>query len=186
MLETSEAAASNLRSAANWFSNDSEGIDFSSVAIRSVKKDPVKTTYRIPFKFSSSTDLIYHSLQLYARPWDRKVEFELRNRRGNLVRSLKIRDKNDTKAFGASRRYHIDVQNHAVELRVSKDTFYVDWFKILAGEDGNLWKLPISGMAALRTAFSGRRETVVGSGDGCIVMKPFPESLCGNARCNIV
>ena len=165
VLETSEAAASNLRSAANWFSNDSEGIDFSSVAIRSVKKDPVKTTYRIPFKFSSSTDLIYHSLQLYARPWDRKVEFELRNRRGNLVRSLKIRDKNDTKAFGDSRRYYIDVQNHAVELRVSKDTFYVDWFKILAGEDGNLWKLPISGMAALRTAFSGRRETVVGSGD---------------------
>lgn len=165
VLEASESAVGNLRKVANWFSDDSLDVN-AGVAVSSSKQNQERTQYRIPFEFGASTDQFYSSLRLFVLPWgDRKNEFEVRNSRGNFVRGVQVRDNNDKKSFGYTRRCYIDIENHVAELRISKVTFYVDWFKILAGEDGNLWKLPISQMGALRTAFSGRRETVVGNSD---------------------
>ena len=164
IAEAKESASSNIRSAANWHSNDAANAKV-GVSISSKEKKPKKIRYRIPFEFGATTDPYYHSLRLFACPWgDKENEFELRNHRGNLVRNMRIRDEKSTGSFGYSRKGDIDIHNHVAEIKVSKITLYVDWFKVLAGENGNLWKLPNNSVSVSRTAFSGIRETVVGVG----------------------
>ena len=98
-------------------------------------------------------------------PWgEKKHEFEVRNSRGNLVRQMRVQGEKATGSFGYATKCYIDVQNHTAELQINKLSLYVDWFKILAGESGNLWKLPSSSTGPLLTAFSGERETIVGRG----------------------
>ena len=162
IADAKESSASNLRAATNWITNDSANVN-AGVSLNSEHTKQKPTRYRIPFEFSASTDPSYYALNLFICPWgEKKDEFELRNSRGNLVRKMRLRDEKTRASYGYTTKSYIDIQNHTAELQVNKLSLYVDWFKILAGEDGNLWKLPMTATGELLTAFSGDRHTIVG------------------------
>ena len=99
-------------------------------------------------------------------PWaSRKNELEVRNSWGNIVRTMQIRENSNSETIGYTREVGVDIQNHVTEFTLNKEMYYVDWFKIISGEGGHLWKVPGEHTTQGRTAFSGGRETIISSGN---------------------
>ena len=151
-------ASGNMDSGSQW-------LPPSAILANSDLQPQMPLRYRLPVRYDFATPEHYRTLNAFYCPWGKKKdEFELRDESGKLLHVLRIRDSDDNRSFGYTRTCSIDIQNHVAEFTLNKLTYVLDWFQVLAGEDGNLWKFPREQVEKNETAFNGRTETVFCNG----------------------
>ena len=159
-----KASANSVRSSANWTDSQWPIADGQVVTSSKVSKQ-ANNRYRLPFRVGEATDPRFSKLRMFFCPWGNgDVEFEMRNSYGNRINEMRIQGPDDD-GIGSTYLVHIDIQNHIAEFSLDRSTYYVDWFNVLSGAGGRMWKVPLQHVTPDKTAFSGARETVVNRGD---------------------
>ena len=155
----------SIQATSTWENGIAPITDPGDVVLSVTTKRQVPTRYRLPFVFDLAASSRVQKLKMYFCPWiDQKSELELRNSRGNEIQKSSIRNPSDGTSFAYASHVNADVQGSVAELTLNRTTYYVDWFKVIAGSGGNLWRSRHDQVDPQKTAFSGGRETVVGNG----------------------
>jgi outer membrane protein assembly factor BamB/tetratricopeptide (TPR) repeat protein len=156
----------SIKPTSTWANGTAPITDPGNVVLSVISKRQSPTRYRLPFVFDLATESSLRKLKMYFCPWiDQEIEFELRNSRGNEIQRSPIRDPKYGTSFAYTSQVDADVQGSVAELTLNRTAYYVDWFKVIAGSGGSLWRSRHDRVVPQMTAFSGGRETVIGSGN---------------------
>ena len=117
--------------------------------------------YGYPARYDRASPQRIKDLRMMWRPGaNEDKDFEVRDRRGKLSKSVQIRENVDSRDIGYTAQIGVDFESQVAEITIGKLHFLVDWFKVIAGESGNLWSIPDQQIRNSQTALIGGREFI--------------------------